>query len=197
MAQQYMFKNDCEAEECLFRDTMNMNRIAQDIQNFTFTECEKILTDRELEKYIKLIPGPDYSTRKHMIIKWLRENPCMRTLDPQVLYQRFFLYKKAYGAFSLNERPIHERPLHNTSVRLKRSHNLTKEVINQAKADERLAEALQQETKKREEIIRIEPPLKIQPPKNQHRVAFSMCGPLWINPLKPKDGSESNLDSTK
>ena len=113
------FLNDCEGELSLFRNLDVMNKMAEDIKRFSFQEIEDKLTDRELERYIKLIPGPNHSTRKRMIIQWLRENPAMVTLDPNVLYQRFFLYKRQVGSLSRIMNPIQTNPIHETCQRFK------------------------------------------------------------------------------
>ena len=130
------FLNDCEGELSLFRNLEVMNKIANDIRNFDFQSIEQKLTDLELEKYTKLLPGSNYSTRRRMIIDWLRENPAMMTVDPNLLYQRFFLFKRQIGTISKLQNPVQEKPIQDARVRFNAMGQFSKQMFNQAKKDQ-------------------------------------------------------------
>ena len=148
------FLNDTEAELALFRDTETMNMIANQIRDFSFDQLEDKLTEQELKRCVQLIPGTDNSTRKRMIISWLRENPAMMTVDPLLLYQRFFLYKRHMGAASKTMDPPQPKPLHTTTVKLRNIIQLNNQAVTERKEMLKKAQAQQEAQRQAQEAQR-------------------------------------------
>ena len=144
MEQPKQIYNDCEVELQLFKNLPGMNKLAQEVKDTTMPMVENMLTDLELDRYIKLIPGPSHSTRKRMIIKWLTENPSMMTIDPDLLYQRFFFYKRNFGTMAKIHRPVETAPIRNIFKRCEYQANYDKKVRHQIKREFRKKKAAEQ-----------------------------------------------------
>lgn len=146
------FLNDCEGELSLFRNLEVMNKIAEDIRNFDFKTIEDKLTDQELEKYIKLIPGGNHSTRRRLIINWLKENPAMMTVDPKLLYQRFFLYKRQIGVISRLQNPAQKKPIQQARVKFNAIGRFVKHMYNQEKRNQELLKQAEQVQQQQQQV---------------------------------------------
>ena len=136
MEQPKQIHNDCEVELQLYKNLTGMNKLVKEAKDTTMPMVENMLTDKELDKYIKLIPGPDHSTRKRMIIKWLKENPAMTTIDPNLLYQRFFFYKRNFGTMARIHSPVMAAPIRNIFKRCEEQVNFNKETSDRIKINE-------------------------------------------------------------
>ena len=102
---------DNEAEDSLLRNIEDFNTMFNDAKQWSEKTCRSILTDEELERYESCLPGTKLSTRRAKVIQLLKANPCLRSIDPNVLYQRvsFFLWK--YGEKSEKTRRRRKTPI--------------------------------------------------------------------------------------
>ena len=105
---------DTEIEDTLLRNVIECNEKFLDARSWSEPKCKALLTDEELKRYEKILPGTDLSTRRRKIIKLLRENPSLRSTNPDVLFQRasFFIWK--YGEKSQQVRRRKKCPLKKT-----------------------------------------------------------------------------------
>ena len=105
---------DTESEDALLRNVAEFNEKFFDAKSWSEPKCKAILTDEELQRYESILPGTNLSTRRRKLIKLLRENPSLRSTNPDVLYQRasFFLWK--YGQKSEQVRRRKKCPIKST-----------------------------------------------------------------------------------
>ena len=88
---------DTELEDAFLRNVIECNEKFLDMRTWSEQKCREILTDEELQRYENVLPGTKLSTRRAKVISLLKANPCLRSTDPNVLYQRVSLYMWQYG----------------------------------------------------------------------------------------------------
>ena len=88
---------DNEAEDCLLRNIEQFNEMFNDARSWSEPKCQAMLTDEELQRYIDLIPGSNLGTRRRKVIALVKANPCLRTVNPDILYQRVSFFIWNYG----------------------------------------------------------------------------------------------------
>ena len=103
---------DDAVEDVLLRNTQLMDEFFINAKAFNFKKFEReTLTDDYLKRFDDYLPNLKHSSRKRMIRKLLKEHPSLRTVDPELLYQRFGLFYKAYGKKAEKVDPRPENPL--------------------------------------------------------------------------------------
>ena len=114
---------DNEAEECLLRNVDEFNEKFRDAKTWSEPKCKAMLTDEEMQRYIDLIPGSNLGSRRRAVINLVKANPCLRSMNPDVLYQRvsFFLWK--YGDKSQKIRRKRKAPILRTLQKLQSQPN--------------------------------------------------------------------------
>ena len=88
---------DNEAEECLLRNVDEFNEKFRDAKTWSEPKCKAMLTDEEMQRYIDLIPGSNLGSRRRAVINLVKANPCLRSMNPDVLYQRVSFFLGRYG----------------------------------------------------------------------------------------------------
>ena len=104
-----------------------MSALIKKVNSISLTKiAEEVLTDDELDRYIQLIPGPDHTSRRMMLIKWLRQYPQFKSRNPNEIYEHYQLWLKEYGKISRTVHPPKARPMRETIKRYNRmiSHNM-------------------------------------------------------------------------
>lgn len=115
---------DTETEDVLFRDTDNFNKHVGEVQEWNIRKAKLMLTDEFCESLTGIVPGMTNATRRDNIIKWLRANPAMRTLDQHVLHQRIICSANHYGDLSRAVRPTKQQPMQNTYQRFQKKERM-------------------------------------------------------------------------
>ena len=108
---------DNEVEDTLYRDTENFNKHIEEFEEWNIKKAKAMLNDEYCENLAGLVPGMTNANRRDNVIKWLRANKAMRTLDPDVLYQRIKCQIDHYGDMSKAVRPMKTRPMADTYSR--------------------------------------------------------------------------------
>ena len=88
---------DSEGEDCLLRNIEGFNRKYQDTKSWSEHKCRAMLTDEELQRYESIMPNTNNKNKRSTIIAILRANPCLRSSNPDILYQRISFYLWNYG----------------------------------------------------------------------------------------------------
>lgn len=104
---------DTETEDVLFRDTDNFNKHVEEVQAWNIKKAKLIITDEFCERLAGIVPGMTNANRRDNVIKWLRANPAMKTLNQEVLYQRILCQYNHYGDISRAVRPTKPHPMQN------------------------------------------------------------------------------------
>ena len=159
--------NDCEAEMMLYRDIDSMNRFIEETRQFTEEKVAELLTDDELKRYIKSLPGRPNSCRRAMIIKWLKENPAMCTLNPDLLWQRFTMYKNHFGEVAKLQQPLQTQPMkkvlnshqEHLNICLKMGEDHRVSLIKESQYQETLARLKKQEANEQDTVNLIPLPI--------------------------------------
>ena len=112
--------HDCEAEDSIHRDPRGMNKIAKDILKSTPKKIGQKLTDEMIYKrYQELYEikhegkmPPDFRVPpKQQVMNWVMNRAEVRTLDMDLLIQRFFLQTEDYPEVSRSVRPFNPCPI--------------------------------------------------------------------------------------
>ena len=116
---------DDESEDALLRNVEEFNAKFEDARQWSETKCKNMLNDEEMQRYIDLVPGTNLGTRRRKVIALVKANPCLRSINPDVLYQRvsFFLWK--YGEKSQKVHRKRKTPMLKTIVKLQTQANTT------------------------------------------------------------------------
>ena len=114
-----LFKDDY-LEDLIQRDPQLMNHYIADIKSFNLRKCtEEVLTEDYLKRFDYLWnDGPPYQARKRRIKKLLKDNPCLRTVDPDLLFQRVNYFWAEYGPNAEQVEPRHGHPIKRTVRKL-------------------------------------------------------------------------------
>ena len=115
------FMNGNAVDEICHAYPEMMAEWAQKVSSITVAKIAKeVLTDDELDRYIKLIPGPDHSSRRMMLIKWLKQYPQFKSRNPNEIYEHYQLWLKEYGKIYRKVHPPKARPMRETIKRYNR-----------------------------------------------------------------------------
>ena len=113
-------KNDCEAEEQLWRNRHATHEMAKDVLKSAPCKIDKKLTDEFVqEKYMELYEStkgnpipPDYQLpTKQQVMDWVVRCPEVRTLDTHLLMQRYLFDKENFEEVTRSVHPIIHRPI--------------------------------------------------------------------------------------
>ena len=113
------FLNDCEAEEAILRDTEGADKIANDVLNSPMKKIEKNFPEdpyayflcQQLHIKIYGVPLPgDATITKQDILQYAHDHPSRRTLNNELLLQRFFLDNTNIADLSKRIKPPHKLP---------------------------------------------------------------------------------------
>ena len=88
---------DSESEDCLLRNIEDFNKKYKDMKSWSEGKCRLMLTDEELQRYESIMPNANNKNKRSTIIGILKVNPCLRSLNPDILYQRISFYLWKYG----------------------------------------------------------------------------------------------------
>ena len=107
-----LFKDDY-LEDLIQRDPKLMNEYIADVKAFNLKKVSKeILTEDYIQRFDYLMsPGSSFHARKMRIKKLLRDNPCLRSVDPNLLFQRISYFWAEYGPNAEQVDPRHGRPI--------------------------------------------------------------------------------------
>ena len=98
-----------------------MAALIKKVNSISLTKiAEEVLTDDELDRYIQHIPGPDHSSRRRMLIKWLKQCPQFKSRNPNEIYEHYQLWLKEYGKISRTVHPPKFKPMRETIKRYNR-----------------------------------------------------------------------------
>ena len=113
-----LFKDDY-LEDLIQRDPQLMNQYIADIKSFNLRKCtEEVLTEDYLKRFDYLMSGSSFHVRKMRIKKLLKDNPCLRSVDPDLLFQRINYFWAEYGPNAEQVEPRHGRPMKRTVRKL-------------------------------------------------------------------------------
>ena len=156
----FPIKHDCEAEEVLHRDPVGSEWNAREILNSPIEAIEEQFPDSPYaqESFNALhlqhirCPNTDVEVHRQDVIDYARENVHVRTLDNQLLLQRFFFDYIGLGDISREIKPPHkDLPIHST---IKCLHK--RKVYRENREKKRLAEQLQEQISRLNIAKRIE-----------------------------------------
>ena len=89
---------DDPLEDLLLKEPELFNQYVEDVKLVNMKELsKKVLTDNYLERFEAVWPKFSNKQRKLRCKKFLEQNPGMRTMNPEVLWQRIFYYHVDYG----------------------------------------------------------------------------------------------------
>ena len=140
------FINDCEPEEQLFRNKEEMNKIVREASKATPKKIEEKLTDEMitvLYSNFKNTFKPEEKDQpritRNEVLDWTKKNPAMRTLDMNLLLQRFFCDKEGFADVSKKVRPPKPNPMHTAlksyKYRMVRQNNDLRRAMERASID--------------------------------------------------------------
>ena len=114
-----LFKDDY-LEDLILREPQLMNQYAEDLKSFNMKKCcKEVLTEDYIQRFQYLwTDGSAYHVRKMRIKKLLRDNPCLRTMDPDLLFQRVNYFWAEYGPNAEQVDPRRGRPMKRTVRKL-------------------------------------------------------------------------------
>ena len=106
---------DDPLEDLLLKDSELFNDYAKDLAAVNMKKIRRdILTDDYLSRFEAVWPKFSNKQRKARCIKFLEQNPGMRTMDPQVLWQRIFYYHVDYPNRARRLFPARSKPILHT-----------------------------------------------------------------------------------
>ena len=118
----FIFKDD-EAEDAILRNIDDFNAIYYDAKQWSELKCSQMLTDEELKRYEGLVPGSNLGSRRRAVINLIKSNPCLRTMNPDVLYQRVTFFMWRYGEKSQKVHRRRKSPILKTFQKLEQQQN--------------------------------------------------------------------------
>ena len=107
-------------EDLIQRDPQLLNQYLEDFKAFNLTTCTRdVLTEDYLKRFDYLWnDGSSYHARKRRIKKLLKDNPCLRSVDPNLLFQRVNYFWNEYGPSAEKVDPRHGHPIKRTVRKL-------------------------------------------------------------------------------
>ena len=89
---------DDPLEDLLLKEPDLFNQYATEIKDSNLRKLrDTLFTDRKyLHRFLKVWPKTTHKQRRHRCMKFLEQNPGMRTMNPEVLWQRIFYYHVEY-----------------------------------------------------------------------------------------------------
>ena len=113
------FLHDCESELSLIRNKEEMNQIVREASKTQLKKVEERLTDdmvTVLYTNYKNTFKPEETDQPKVVtakevLDFAKKNPAMRTLDINLLVQRFFCEKEGFGDLSKKVRPPKPNPM--------------------------------------------------------------------------------------
>ena len=106
-------------EDLIQREPQLMNQYLEDFKSFNLRKCsEEVLTEDYLKRFDYLMSGSSFHVRKMRIKKLLKDNPCLRSVDPDLLFQRINYFWAEYGPNAEQVEPRHGRPMKRTVRKL-------------------------------------------------------------------------------
>ena len=116
---------DDPLEDLLLKEPELFNEYIKDSKsvNMTALTSKAVLTDNYLDRFLAVWPKTTHKQRRARCIKFLKQNPGMRTMDPEVLWQRIFYYHVDYGEKSRRHIPRNFKPIENTVQILAEAHD--------------------------------------------------------------------------
>ena len=109
------FMNDNAVIDVSHSFAEEMAALIKKVNSISLTKiAEEVLTDDELDRYIPLIPGPDHSSRRMMLIQWLKQYLQFKSRNPNEIYEHYQLWLKEYGKISRTVHPPKARPMRET-----------------------------------------------------------------------------------
>ena len=111
---------DNPLEDLLLKEPELFNEYAEDLKgvNLRKIRTEILNNDDYLSRFKAVWPKTTNNARRSRCIKFLEQNPGMRTMDPEVLWQRIFYYHVDYGPKAKRRFPSNPNPIQTTRENL-------------------------------------------------------------------------------
>ena len=111
---------DNPLEDLLLREPELFNEYAEDLKSVNMRKIKTgiLNNDDYLSRFRAVWPKTTNNARRSRCIKFLEQNPGMRTMDPEVLWQRIFYYHVDYGPKAKRRFPSNPTPIQTTRENL-------------------------------------------------------------------------------